>query len=324
MTQLLPDVPLPQVWHAVQPSDDLRHGPEPGGRMRDSVYYQVTLRPERLAVQVYLYLTGTGRAGYHVAAWGDDREPVVEVGGGRVPDDADFTDLAVGELRLRHTDPLAVAEVRCSGADLTLDLSFHALHEAFSYTNNPDGLPAWFAADRFEQTGQVSGTLRLGSRTVRLDGVGQRDHSWGARDWSAAQHWKWFVAYTPSGRAVNGWVWMARGEWGFAGYVLREGRPVPVSRIEADTTYADGLAQRRLTGDLLDVEGGRTPVTLDVFGLLRVPDERTGTAVREGACVATVAGEPGAGQFEAAWPLAYLRAYLRAPRTRNRSRSRCV
>jgi hypothetical protein len=289
-------------------ADDLRHRPAPGGRMRDSLFWQVVLPDEELAVQLYLTVTGTGRAGYQASVWGT--QPLaIERASGRLDDDADFTDLRLAGLTVRHGEPLRAASVALRGDQLQLDLAFDGLHDAFSYHENPDGLPAWFAADRMEQTGRVAGVLRFGGREVRLDGLGHRDHSWGIRDWRLPQHWKWFVASTGSGTAVNGWIWVARGEWGFAGYVLRNGRVIPVSRIDSAATYGEGLRQRTLTAVLHDVDGGATRVELDVFGVLELPDERSRTVVREGACRARIDGEAGGGQFEVEWPAEYLEQF---------------
>lgn len=286
------------------PADDLRHRPAPGERGRDSLFWQAVLPEEGLAVQLYLTVTGTGKAGFQASVWGE-RPTVLERGGGLVGD-ADLDDLRLGALRVRQGEPLRTAEVALHGERIDLELAFTGLHDAFSYRDNPDGLPAWFATDRMEQTGRIEGRLRVDGREVLLDGLGHRDHSWGVRDWRAPQHWKWFVASTPSGRVVNGWIWIAQGEWGFAGYVLRDGRPVPVARIDSAATYADGLQQRSLVATLHDVEGGATAVELDVFGVLALPDERTRTVVLEGACRARIDGEAGSGQFETEWPAEYL------------------
>ncbi|HET6826944.1 MAG TPA: hypothetical protein VFH64_13530 [Amnibacterium sp.] len=292
----------------LSPADDLRHRPEPGGRMRDSLFWQVVLPHEELAVQLYLTVTGSGRAGYQASVWGG-RPLAVERGSGRLDDGDDFADLRLDGLTVQHGEPLRSATVALRGGQVELDLAFEGLHDAFSYHENPDGLPAWFATDRMEQTGRVAGVLRFGSREVRLDGLGHRDHSWGLRDWRLPQHWKWFVASTGSGRAVNGWIWVARGEWGFAGYVLRDGRPVPVSTIDSRATYGEALEQRSLVAVLHDVEGGATRVELDVFGVLELPDGRSRTVVMEGACRARIDGEAGSGQFEAEWPAEYLEQF---------------
>jgi len=278
--------------------------------MRDSLFFQTVLPRERLAVQVYLFVTGTGAAGYNVSVWGPGSSPLALLrDGGRVPPEMDFDDFSIGALHIRNDLALRSATVTVRSPQLSLDLQFVGMHDAFTFHDNPDGLPRWFADDRIEQTGSISGSLAFGDTSATLGPIGHRDHSWGLRDWNAPQHWKWLVAYTPSGRAVNGWIWQAHGEWGFAGYVLRPGSPnvVPVTRIDATTSYSDDAEQQTLEAIFHDVEGGTTLLELSVFGILHLPDERSGTTILEGASEALIDGEPGAGQFEAEWPTEYFR-----------------
>ncbi|GLZ48127.1 hypothetical protein Acsp06_43120 [Actinomycetospora sp. NBRC 106375] len=290
--------------------DDLRHRPAAaGGRMRDSLFWEVVLPEERLGLQVYLYLTDRGRTGYNVTVWGPEPEPLaLELGGGTVDAAADLDDLTIDGLHVTQPELRRTAVVTYASDALRLHYAFEAVHDAFSYHENPDGLPAWFAINRLEQSGRVHGDLEVGGRRIALDGrMGHRDHSWGPRDWGVPQHWKWFVAYTPGGRAVNGWLWIARGEWGFAGYVARDGVTTPIAHIEQHATYDDDMTQRRLDATVVDVSGGRTEVVLERFGLVKLPtNERTGTEIWESACDATIDGEPGAGQWETQWSRAYL------------------
>lgn len=293
------------------PDDDRRHRPAtPGGRMRDSLYWQAVLPDQRLGVHVYLYLTDRGKTGFIAAVWGPDAEPVaLEMGGGTVDDDHDLDDFAVGGLRVRQPELRRTAVVGFAGEKLNLELEFEGIQEAFSYRSNPDGLPGWFAANRLEQTGRIGGYVEVAGRRIPLDGrIGHRDHSWGTRDWGVPQHWKWFVAYTADGRrAVNGWIWIARGEWGFAGSVMRDGVTVPVARIEHRASYLEDMSQERLAVTLVDTGGGRTDVALDRFGLLRLPTGgRIATEIWEAACDATIDGEPAAGQWETHWASEYL------------------
>lgn len=291
------------------PEDDLRHRPTLGARMRDSLFWELVMPEEELGVQVYLYLTDRGRTGYNVSVWGPGPEPVALVlDSGTVDDAMDLDDFTFGGLSLTQPELLRTAKVRFRSDTVNLDFEFEALHDAFSYRSNPDGLPSWFAVNRFEQTGHVIGFIEAGGRRIPWDHTGHRDHSWGTRNWGVPHHWKWFVAYTPSGRVVNGWIWIARGEWGFAGYVLRGGVPVPVHHIEHRAEYEPDMTQRMLRATLVDVEGRSTEVTLESFGVIKLPsNDRFGTEIWEAACGATIDGEPGAGQFETHWPTAYLR-----------------
>lgn len=300
---------------ALRQEDDLRHPPaEPGGKARDSLFWQVTLPEQRLAVQVYLFLSGSGRAGYHIAVWGEGADAPIAYATGSGSIGGDLDDAEVDGLHLRQGEDLRTASLTVRRAGVELDLRFDALHDAFTFRDNPDGLPVWFAANRMEQTGRVTGELRLsspdeksGRRVIPLDTIGHRDHSWGPRDWSAPQHWKWFVAYTPDGRlAVNGWIWIARGTWGFGGYVLRDDELSPVSFIDvSEATFDDDGGQRLLDAVVVDLDGRELHVRLESFGMLELPDARSGTIVLEAAVTATLDGEKASGQYECEWPSDY-------------------
>ena len=288
-------------------ADDLRHRAPAGARMRDSLFWNLIVPEAQLGLQVYTFVNHRGRAGYNVCVWGGDRAPVVLQHVGQVGPDADFDDWRIAGLEVRQPEPRRTATVRFAAAGVRLEYEFTALHEAFSYRQNPAGLPAWFAANRFEQAGRVRGGLELGGRTLEFERIAHRDHSWGVRDWGAPQHWKWLLAHTPSGRALNAFVWIARGEWGFNGYVLRDGAPVAIAHIDQHAEYDDRMDQRRLDADLRLVDGSSTSLTLESFGAVRMPhDDPFGTVIVEAACRATIDGEPGGGQFETHWPLAYL------------------
>jgi hypothetical protein len=287
--------------------DDLRHRAPDGARMRDSLFWNLIVPEEELGMQVYTFVNHRGRAGYNVCVWGGDSEPVVLQHLGQVGPEADFDDWRVAGLEVRQPELRRTAEVRFAGDGVRLEYDFTALHEAFSYRQNPGGLPSWFAENRFEQAGRVQGVLEVAGRRIEFDRIAHRDHSWGTRDWGAPQHWKWLLAHTPSGAALNAFVWISRGEWGFNGYVLRDGEPVAIERIEQRAEYDAGMDQRRLDAELVLVDGTTTELTLESFGAVRMPhDDPFGTVIIEAACRATIDGEAGGGQFETHWPLAYI------------------
>jgi len=281
------------------PADDLRHRPEPGARMRDSLFWQLALPEERLSLQCYLFLSGTGSCGWHLAVWGEGGARLAfETGFTRLPDEADLDDVEVDGLRLRQPEPLRRAELALEREGVAVELAFMGAHDPFSYCDNPDGLPAWFAADRYEQTGRLTGRVRVGERVIAVDHPAHRDHSWGVRDWTAAQDWIWFVAYTASGAAVQGWSWRTAEAAGAAGYVLRDGRAVPVARIDARPLFDATGAPVALEATVFDTDGVATRVRLESYGTLELPDDRNGVLVRESGCRAWIDGEAGAGQWE--------------------------
>jgi hypothetical protein len=289
-------------------TDDLRHRAPEGQRMRDSLFWNLIVPEEQLAMQVYLFVNHRGRSGYNVCVWGGDMEPVVEQHLGQVGPEADFDDWDDAGLRLRQPEVRRSAELRYDSDRIQLEYDFAALHDAFSYRQNPGGLPHWFAQNRFEQAGRINGVLEVDGRRIEFDRIAHRDHSWGPRNWGYPQHWKWLLAHTPSGRALNGFVWIAEGEWGFNGYVLRDRRPVAIDRFTRQhADYDDRMDHTSLDAEIVDVEGGTTTFTLASFGMVRMPhDDPFGTIIMEAGCRSTIDGEEGGGQFETHWPVHYL------------------
>lgn len=297
-----------------QPEDDLRHRPVPGGKMRDSLFWEMIMPDEKLGFQAYLYLAGTGQAGFNVIVWGEDEKPhVLEFGHGEVGDDMDFDNFSLNGLTLSQPQVRKTAVLRYESERVKLEYEFTAIHEAFSFHQNPQGLPKWFALNRFEQTGRVKGFLEFDGRHIEWDRIGHRDHSWGSRQWGVPHHWKWLIAYTPDGsHVVNGWIYIAKGEMGFAGYVVKDGVMTPIDRIKHHAEYDDDMGQLHLEADILDTSGNTTRLKMQRFGLVRLPtNDKMDTMIMEAACYAQIDGHDAAGQFETHWPKSYVE-YLSA------------
>lgn len=291
------------------PNDHLRHAPDDSGRMRDSLFWQTILPDQKLGFQAYLYLTSAGKAGFNVVLWGEEKRPLVlELVNDEIPATMDLDALSFGGLELRKTGFGEPAKVRYKSERVELEFEFTGGHSPFSYHDNPDGLPKWFALNRYEQTGTIRGQIRTADRTVDLSGMAHRDHSWGNRNWGVPQHWKWFCAYTPDGsRMINGWIWLARGEWGVAGYVVRDGQLSPIATIRQHGTYRDDMSQDTLHAEITDVDGGICVLDLQRFGLVKLPTkDKFGTLIQEAACIGSIDGAAAAGQYETHWQQSYL------------------
>jgi hypothetical protein len=298
------------VPFTLQPHDDRRHRPADGTKGRDSLYFNLILPDLELAVFVYTWVDQNGTAGRLVTAWGPEPEPLAfEVVHGVPMAAADFDDWRLAGLELRHPQPLRTAEIRYSGEHLQLAYDFEGSHEAFDYTRNPGGCPQWMAVNRLEQAGRAQGELRLGDRVIAFDQPAHRDHSWGRRNWRMPQHWKWVVAQTPSGRAVNLFQWVVRGETGTNGYVLRDGKPVALVDARCRASYDADMTSRSLHASLTDAAGGVTELVLHRYGTVSLP-VGTDTVLHEAACRGSIDAEPGWGQFETQWPASYVE-YLR-------------
>ena len=139
-----------------------------------------------------------------------------------------------------------------------LDISFEALAPPYQWRlaagrpRDDDGTPS----SRYEQFGSWSGDILLGDRTIHLDGRGERDHSWGRRDWWSAP-WIYTafnfgpdLAFHAAGPDIPG-VEAADG------YVWRDGSLHPVTRFAPTTRYDEKRLPREATFEFEDEGGGR-------------------------------------------------------------------
>ena len=157
--------------------------------------------------------------------------------------------------------------------EVSLDLEFRRLSPVFNYHNLDARSYSRFLVERkipirelrslarvsshhYEQAGKVKGRMRIGSEEYDFEGRGQRDHSWGLRDWRAPTLWRWLTAQFGTDLALNlSRVVVGRVEI-FAGFLCHSGRNYPVRRFELDTEYEPGeLIQRYLTVRAEDVSG---------------------------------------------------------------------
>ncbi len=128
--------------------------------------------------------------------------------------------LAAGRLELRMEEPLSRWRLRLRGRH-AMDLIWQATTPAFDYAMGRRPMPDDLAARHFEQSGRVRGWTEFRGRRRVVDGVGQRDKSWGVRDWSGVSGWNWISAQFAGGLSFNAWetgVGSARVVNGFVHY----------------------------------------------------------------------------------------------------------
>ena len=290
-------------------SDDLRHRVAAGVKTRDSLFWNLILPHEQIAVQLYIWIDGRGVAGRQVAVYGPDRADnvVLNAYGVELGDESELDDWECAGFALRQPEPLRTAEITFAGeGGIELYYRFTARHRPFSYRENPPGCPPWMAINRFEQSGRASGSLRVNDRTVAFDDVwAHRDHSWGRRNWNWVHHWKWLVAGVPSGVELNAMFHIARGEAGVNGHILRDGEPVPIVAARHTATYDEDMSQRTLEAELTDASGQVTHLEMERYAIFHLPFG-SDSLLSEAACRVRIDGEEGQGQFETLWPKAYI------------------
>jgi hypothetical protein len=169
---------------------------------------------------------------------------------------------------------------------------------AFDLTWETDGVPnLWRQTSRYEIPCRESGTIRIGEEEIAFAGVGQRDHSWGSRDWFATD-WMWNGLHLEDGTHTHAVAVPTMPGFG-VGYAQKDGIVEEITSLTVTEEVApDGLiTSARITGAPAAVAMEVEPVAFGAL-LLTAPDGRTSHFPRAMCRVRTEDGRAGTGWIE--------------------------
>ncbi|MEW5733669.1 MAG: hypothetical protein AB1921_02380 [Thermodesulfobacteriota bacterium] len=158
-------------------------------------------------------------------------------------------DLCTKKLRFACEKPMTSWRLTLSGAKAGFELSWQAMTPVFVFPSPSAGEGKSAARDHYEQAGKVSGTLRLGGERVAINGMGQRDHSWGPRNWAGVGAWTWISAQFDRGFAFNYWSVGTGSEKTAGGFFADEEEAVAVT--EGEVSFDGDEKGRRHRGGRL-------------------------------------------------------------------------
>jgi hypothetical protein len=173
-----------------------------------------------------------------------------------------------------------------------------------------DGVPYHYdLTTRYEIPCLVTGTVTVDGETFRIDGQGQRDHSWGVRDWWAFG-WCWCSLRLDDGTRIHlADIRMNLGIPVFFGYIQRPGEVHPATALTVtEDVGAHGFPSRArveiAVGPGPEPDSAGVPLVLEVtpvaFGpvLLRNDDGRTSRFPRAMVRCRADDGRTGSGWIE--------------------------
>jgi hypothetical protein len=173
--------------------------------------------------------------------------------------------------------------------ELTMDLAWTTAGTPYRYRITP----------RYEIPCTVAGTVAVDGRQVVVrEAAGQRDHSWGVRDWWAMD-WVWSALHLDDGTHLHGVDIRIPGAPPIGiGYLQQSGSPlIELQSVAARETFGDNGLPEAATIDYGDVTA-----TIDIRGhapvLLTAPDGRVSHFPRAWATVSTNDGRTGVGWVE--------------------------
>lgn len=309
---LLPALGAPTAALRPEPCDEGRHEPGLESQWNESWYFDAVDESGSVGVYVRLGLVPNGGHCFYAASIVRPGQPAAMVLDEAAPlpvVDGPTERVLTASLRASQEclEPLARFHVKLDATaqayeDHSAPLRGEpgvAVQVSLDLTWETDGIPyAWRAATRYEIPCRVTGHIRIDGQQYALTGPGQRDHSWGSRDWWATD-WMWSAFHLEDGTRTHA-VMVPDMPGGLAvGYAQRGDSLVEVQTGSCtETVGSDGLIT------MARVITSPDDLTLDVeplaFGALRLvaPDGRITHFPRAMAKVRTTDGRAGIGWIE--------------------------
>lgn len=120
-----------------------------------------------------------------------------------------------------------------------MDLEWTAYTPAFDYHEAGSDLPPNVAGHHYEQSGRVEGWTRFKGKEREVHGLGQRDKSWGVRDWAKVEGWNWISAWYGEDLSFNIWEGFLDGKRYVNGFIFRDGKNYPVEKLNIRFEWGD-------------------------------------------------------------------------------------
>ncbi|MBD3211636.1 MAG: hypothetical protein GF311_03430 [Candidatus Lokiarchaeota archaeon] len=130
-----------------------------------------------------------------------------------------------------------------------LDIRFDPINTVYEYSKHmtEESLELGKKAGdkHWEQIAQINGTLKIGDKIYDFnDIIGQRDHTFGVRDWTGVGNWLYYVVWFDENLAVNPAAIIGKdGKLSTGGFLFKDGKNIPLKSIEVlnQTFRDDGL-----------------------------------------------------------------------------------
>jgi hypothetical protein len=283
-----------------------RHALWAGGHSREAIVLMLQFPDQGIAGFIYPWINANGTASAAVCLFGPALvEPIQErFDEVAVASDMDFYDWEVAGLRYRIDEPHVSATYSFVGDRVKVECRFEAIHPVYAFSFHPDGCPPYYADDRTEQHGYVTGVMEIDGKAFDFRAFGQRDHAWGSRVWGLNQHYKWFHATTEAA-AVHFFEMQSFGAKHVLGFVCKDGAMAQVTSVEHEYVFDDDMHHTAINAMVHDDLGRSTLVEGKTFAKYQFEADPK-VRLNESAITVRIEGKEGTGWCEFCWNRDYL------------------
>lgn len=158
---------------------------------------------------------------------------------------------------------------------VSFSADYDCLNRVFDYRDCVSGMneriSEKIATQHLEQFGSVKGRLTVGTQEYMLDGLGERDHSWGVRDWNAPKMWIWLTCQFSEKSALNVTKLVMDAGAVDAGFIHSDGENQALTSADIETSWDANDEPKGLEMSLKDKQGKTHKVRADVMRKVVVP-----------------------------------------------------
>ena len=312
-TDALSTLPVAVAPQPLQPSpeDELAHDPTAEPLWSESWYADFADTAQGLGGWFRLGLVANEQTAWvHVLLCGPDMPTVAVDAQVRMPpdpwtmrtDEFELGHSAGAPLQSYRVDVRARAQAHADPAALLRGETGTPIAMTMNLVWDTDGTPYKYGlTTRYEIPCTVSGTVTIGDTSYRVDSVpGQRDHSWGVRDWWSMD-WIWSALHLDDGTHLHGVNIRIPGAPAFSiGYAQdADGRVTELHTVDSRESFdGNGLP----LDAAVTLNPGEITANVDVRGQapvrLSAADGRVSQFPRVWATVTTADGRSGVGWLE--------------------------
>ncbi|RIK09949.1 MAG: hypothetical protein DCC49_05010 [Acidobacteria bacterium] len=224
-------------------------------------------------------------------------------------------------------EPFKKWRLGLSGKD-SMDLLFESFTPVFDFNEGERKISETMTAAHFEQSVKVTGWTEFKKSKIEVNGLGQRDKSWGVRAWNKTLGWNWISAQFSEDLTINVTQTFerpdgdeeVRGHEGAKrldnGFVFNGGENDGVASAETEFTWAGTPHVMKSARTEVVTESGKEYV-LEARALGHFPLVRSGSWLQETHCEFTLTDgdtkHEGYGMLEHVWRPSVIETVVRIP-----------
>ena len=159
--------------------------------------------------------------------------------------------------------------------DVSFNLTFKAINKVFDYRESSSGYSDLVAkvspAEHTEQFGRIEGTATIGTKTISISGLGERDHAWGTTDWIAPSTWIWLSGQFSEKLAFNFTKLVIGKDIVDAGFIYMDDVNKPIVKVDVTTRFNKSGGPISLKTWLMETDGKMHEIDATILRTARLP-----------------------------------------------------